>query len=190
MCGLITNASSPLAGLAAWVTQSVGPDCWDASYAAMITQLKNTTLNTAANMRQWTYQTCSEFGYYQTSGGNATASPFTKGNLFPLSFYEQMCNDAFSKTFNVEANVANTNSKFGGNALPSWGARNVAWDNSVVDPWHTLSVQSSPNAESPLFMYEVRGHCAAVSPPKPSDPESIKQVRANIATSLNKWVAL
>ena len=58
----------------------------------------------------------------------------------------------------------------------------------VVDPWHTLSVQRDVNPSSRLFLYNVRGHCAAVSPPQPSDPQSIKNVRTNIAREIDKWV--
>lgn len=39
--------------------------------------------------RQWTYQTCFEFGYYQTTDSPSTAQPF--GNLVPLSYYLHMC---------------------------------------------------------------------------------------------------
>ncbi len=109
--------------------------------------------------------------------------------MVPLSFYNQMCRDSFGSSFDVESNVADTNSRFGGNLLPSYYATNIAYDNSLVDPWHTLSVQHDVNPASRLFTYDVRGHCAAVSPPQPSDPQSIKNVRSNIAREINKWVA-
>ncbi len=108
--------------------------------------------------------------------------------MVPLSYYNQMCSDAFGSTFDVEASVTDTNLRFGGNALPLFYATNIAYDNSEVDPWHTLSVQHDVNPASRLFMYSVRGHCAAVSPPQPSDPQSIKNVRTNIAREINKWV--
>ena len=101
-----------------------------------------------------------------------------------------MCTDAFGRTFAIQSNIDNTNVRLGGNKLPEWGARNVVWDNSVVDPWHTLSVQQSPNPDSPLVLYKVRGHCAAVSPPRPDDPPSIQAVRSQVAANINKWVVL
>jgi hypothetical protein len=99
-----------------------------------------------------------------------------------------MCSDAFSSTFDIEASVADTNARFGGNQLPPYYATNIAYDNSIVDPWHTLSVQRDVNPASRLFLYDVRGHCAAVSPPQASDPVSIKNVRTNIAREINKWI--
>lgn len=61
MCNVIGSASTPIQGMANFVNPP-GTPCDDISYADMITQLSNTTYSPANNMRQWTYQTCSEFG--------------------------------------------------------------------------------------------------------------------------------
>ena len=55
--------------------------CLDAGYTSMINQLKNTSWNASASEggRQWTYQTCVEFGFFQSS--NDPQQPF--GNNFP-----------------------------------------------------------------------------------------------------------
>ncbi len=124
--------------------------------------------------------------YFQTT--DSAHQPFAYGNQVPLSYYNRMCSDAFSSTFDVQASVTDTNQRFGGNDLPPYYATNIAYDNSIVDPWHTLSVQHDVNPASRLFLYDVRGHCAAVSPPQPSDPVSIKNVRTNIAREINKWI--
>jgi len=185
MCGIITNATTPLQGLANfYLSQTHG--CTDVLYVDMIQQLKNSTYDPAQNARQWTYQTCSEFGYFQTT--TSQNQPFAEGNWVTLAWYEQVCTDAFGSAFNVAANVADTNVRFGGNQLPSYYATNIAYDNSIVDPWHTLSVQQSVNPQSPLFLYDVRGHCSAVSIPSPNDPPAIQQVRAEIAAFINIWV--
>lgn len=41
--------------------------------------------------RQWTYQTCTEFGFFQTS--NQKDSAFS--NQFPLDLFIDMCTDTF-----------------------------------------------------------------------------------------------
>ncbi len=114
----------------------------------------------------------------------------------------------FHSQFDVEASVADTNSRYGGNQLPKFYATNIAYDYSRVDPWgNTVSLcvwwlcvkfltydffQLAPkhdvNPQSKVFIYETRGHCAAVSPPLPTDPQSIKDVRKAIAHEVNKWV--
>lgn len=44
-------------------------------------------------MRQWFYQTCSEFGWYQTSTSNKT--PF--GHSFPINLYVRFCNEIYGE---------------------------------------------------------------------------------------------
>lgn len=57
--------------------------CLDAGYMSMINQLRNTswTAPSSEGGRQWTYQTCVEFGFFQSS--NDGRQPF--GNNFPAS---------------------------------------------------------------------------------------------------------
>jgi hypothetical protein len=57
--------------------------CLDAGYMSTINQLKNTSWNASASEggRQWTYQTCVEFGFFQSSADSQ--QPF--GNNFPAS---------------------------------------------------------------------------------------------------------
>lgn len=45
--------------------------------------------------RQWMYQTCTEFGFFQTS----TAQPNLFGNNFPVNFFVQQCTDVFGPRF-------------------------------------------------------------------------------------------
>lgn len=57
--------------------------CLDAGYTSMISQLQNTSWEGSASEggRQWTYQTCVEFGFFQSSDDDQ--QPF--GNNFPAS---------------------------------------------------------------------------------------------------------
>lgn len=47
----------------------------------------------AITVRQWYYQTCTEYGYYQTS--NSTKSIF--GSLFPLLYFTNICEDLYGE---------------------------------------------------------------------------------------------
>jgi len=190
-CDIVLGASSPLQGLADYTLAVAGGECTDNSYADMIAQLINTEQPVAGvGARSWTWQTCQEFGYFQTTDNNK--QPFTKGNLVPLSFYIQICNDVFNgANFNndtIYSNIDETNIRFGGNVLPPYGLQNVVFDNSVLDPWHTLSVQQTVNPSVPLFMFGDEGHCAAVSPSSPSDPASIVAVRHKISQVITDWL--
>ena len=52
----------------------------------------------AAGGRQWTYQTCTEFGWYQSSD----VPDASWGNIIPVAFFENMCKDIFGPKFILE----------------------------------------------------------------------------------------
>lgn len=54
-------------------------NCTDVKYTDFLDEMRNTSWNgpSANGMRQWTYQTCTEFGFYQTS--DAKQQPFGSG---------------------------------------------------------------------------------------------------------------
>jgi len=190
-CDMVLAGSSPLQGLIDFTLSVAGGQCTDNSYTDMIAQLTGTSQPQAGvGVRSWTWQTCQEFGYFQTTDNNK--QPFAKGNLVPLSYYIQICNDAFNganfDNDTVYSNIAETNIRFGGNTIPPYGLQNVVFDNSVLDPWHTLSVQQNVNPTVPLFMFESEGHCAAVSPSSPNDPPSIVAVRHKISDVIADWL--
>lgn len=67
--------------------------CLDYKYSKMVSDMRNTSweATVAQGQRQWTYQTCTEFGFYQTS--NSPNSLF--GNKFPAEFFVQQCTDVY-----------------------------------------------------------------------------------------------
>jgi hypothetical protein len=97
--------------------------------------------------------------------------------------------------------------------LPAYYATNIAYDYSTLDPWganlapkHDVNPQVKRENkkerkidvwfcwvfivlfQSRVFTYGTEGHCAAVSYPSASDPQSIKNVRAAIAAEISRWV--
>ena len=89
-----------------------------------------------AGMRSWTYQTCAEFAYFQsTDGGSAQIF----GNLIPVSLYDQICTDAFGPAFNASTIV-----------------NNVAWTNGVY---------GGTDIEGSNIVFP-NGRCAALGPPR------------------------
>jgi hypothetical protein len=69
--------------------------CISGQYLADITALKGEQWNSSQvehnGNRQWTYQTCTEFGYFQTS---AFGSKVPFGD-FPLKYSTKQCQDIF-----------------------------------------------------------------------------------------------
>ena len=71
--------------------------CLDYRYEKMMETYRNVSWSSEAaeGSRQWTYQTCTEFGFFQTSDHK----PRIFGDEFPLDFYTQQCEDIFGKKF-------------------------------------------------------------------------------------------
>lgn len=117
-CATMTNASAaPIDNLAAALLVLNGPACVDNSYADFVAQAGSTVVNKNAGglgLRQWLWQTCAEFSYYQTCEDR---------NACPLSLYmtedsnTQQCADLFGAAFNatsVTSRVVDTNAQLGG----------------------------------------------------------------------------
>lgn len=93
-------------------------------------------------VRQWIYQTCNEFGWYQTS--SSRQQPF--GTKFPVDLYTQMCKDIYGDRFTNEyivKQVAATNELFGG-----WepNVENVYFTHGQLDPWRAMGKQNKTEA--------------------------------------------
>merc|ERR1711970_944639 len=141
-CAIMTDESmgEPMIRLAAVndVMLSMGQDeCLDHSYASYLSQLTNTTFGgSGVGRRQWTWQTCTEFGWYQTT--NQESGVY--GHTLPLDFFEQWCQDAFGAQFThemMEKSVAASNIEYGGYE-PS--VNNVVFVHGSIDPWHAMGV--------------------------------------------------
>uniref|UniRef100_A0A7S1GCM2 Uncharacterized protein n=1 Tax=Bicosoecida sp. CB-2014 TaxID=1486930 RepID=A0A7S1GCM2_9STRA len=169
------------------------PDaCIDISYSGMIAQLQNTSLASAAaeGGRQWTYQTCAQFAYFQTTDAAAPAQVFGPASFIPLSFYTGMCADIFGAAFTpavVKANVAFTNTHYGGKDLA--GTRIIV-PNGNIDPWHALSVTTPDASRETIVPIMVDGgaHCSNMYPASPNDLPSLTAARKQITNQLGKWL--
>lgn len=80
---------SPLQRLAHLVSDNL-MDCVENNYQKFVKYYKNETWSSDSE-RQWYYQTCTEFGYYQTTNSNNSVF----GSLFPLRYYTDICTDLY-----------------------------------------------------------------------------------------------
>lgn len=85
-------------------------------------------------VRSWTYQTCTEFGYYQT--GSSSAQPFSP--LISLQSFLQTCADMFGIP-NMTPNIEWTNEYYGSTGIQT---TNTVFTSGSVDPvsFHLFSV--------------------------------------------------
>jgi serine protease 16 len=73
VCETMTQAGvAPIDAFAQVVKNAQGSQCMDNSYADYLVQLRSTVADKGAGglgLRQWTWQTCAQFAFYQTCGG-------------------------------------------------------------------------------------------------------------------------
>jgi len=158
--------------------QQENQTCLDYKYDKMISEMKNTSWDaeTSEGGRQWTYQTCSEFGFYQTSETQTALF----GNRFNADFFIQQCKDIFGESFDkatLERAVNRSNIVYG--ALNPQ-TTNVLYVHGSIDPWHALGLYQSKNKNMPTVYIEGTAHCANMYEPRDGDLPQLKQARATI----------
>ncbi|KZC08379.1 PREDICTED: putative serine protease K12H4.7 [Dufourea novaeangliae] len=174
---------SPLQRLARLVYNE--ENCLPIDYQEFVGFYANKTWNEEDIMRQWTYQTCTEYGYFQTT--NSTKSIF--GTLFPLSFFTDLCTDLYGDYYNdvfLDTRVKRTNIMYGG-LRPD--LRNVIFTNGDVDPWHALSVLEHLNDFSPAILIKGSSHCSDLYNDEKTDVPELINARAKVREIISGWIA-
>ncbi|XP_060847283.1 putative serine protease K12H4.7 [Rhopalosiphum padi] len=160
--------------------------CTEYVYKKMIDSYLNTSWNSdsAAGGRQWTYQTCTEFGFFQTS--NQDDHVF--GNQFPASFFIDMCSDIFGKLYNFDIlsnGIKRSNIMYGELNIKE---NRVIYVHGSVDPWHALGITQTKSKNNVAIYIEGTAHCANMYPPSPTDLPQLKHAREMIRAFLNEWL--
>ncbi|GAB0089661.1 putative serine protease F56F10.1 [Sergentomyia squamirostris] len=183
-CAIMNNqakgpALNRLAELNKLILDDEGTSCLDYKYDRMIKELQATTWDAPEVLngtRQWTYQTCKEFGFYQTSD-NAS---LVFGDRFPVEFFTRQCTDIFGDRFtanSLEKSVYNVNVNYG--ALET-KATNVIYIHGSVDPWHTLGLTESNDVHVRTLFINGTAHCANMYEPRQEDLPQLREARLTI----------
>ncbi|KAL6442746.1 hypothetical protein ACFW04_002671 [Cataglyphis niger] len=134
--------------------------------------------------RQWMYQTCTEFGFFQTS----TANPNLFSNAFPVKFFIQQCIDIFGPRYDIDllkSAVTRTNILYGALNLQ---VTNVVFVHGSVDPWHVLGITTSSNPQAPAIYINGTAHCADMYPSSENDIPQLKEARIQIKDLIKQWL--
>lgn len=185
ICNIMTNPSadaySNFVSLSAAYRKANQQTCEDANWADTITALK-----TEGAGRSWTYQTCNEFGYFQTT--DSKNQPFHSWKWLNLDFYRALCAEAFDG-WSVDPQVRWTNDVYGGIQI---AGTNIVFPSGTVDPWHALGVTNTTGnmaqkSEQQVYI-EGTAHCKDLYAPASSDPPSLTFARQVIAEQVAKWL--
>ncbi|XP_025192131.1 putative serine protease K12H4.7 [Melanaphis sacchari] len=192
LCDIMVNKSIPTpldryAAVNSKILSLYKTDCQDNIYSQTIDFYVNTSWSSdaAGGARQWTYQTCTEFGFYQTS----SQDDHVFGHNFPIQFFIDLCKDIFGKSYNLELltdAVERTNNMFG--ELNIRESR-VLFVHGSVDPWHALGITHARTKNNVAIFINGTAHCANMYPPAPTDPPELTQARTTIREYLKEWLA-
>ncbi|XP_011860950.1 PREDICTED: putative serine protease K12H4.7 [Vollenhovia emeryi] len=175
-----------LASVSNMILDATKEKCLDYRYDKMIHELRNVTWASeqAEGGRQWMYQTCTEFGFFQTSTGQSNVF----GNNFPVDFFVQQCVDIFGPRYDMnvlKTAAAQTNLVYGALDLQ---VTNVVFVHGSVDPWHVLGLVQSSNPRAPAIYIKGTAHCANMYPPSERDMPQLKEARVQIKGIIQQWL--
>jgi pimeloyl-ACP methyl ester carboxylesterase len=110
----------------------------------------------ADNMRQWMWQSCREFGWFQVANGNGRDS--SRSSKINLTYHNEVCMRLYSTPMGKDGAL---NKKW---YLPLFdpATSRIIFTNGTNDPWLTLSVVQGGTPSNPdfdLIMMDGSAHC-------------------------------
>ncbi|XP_004924048.1 putative serine protease K12H4.7 isoform X1 [Bombyx mori] len=134
-------------------TRSLGNSCWHMEYQGILNAYSGNT-----NSRAWYYQTCTEYGYYQTAPTSGTV--FDPLVWLSVEFYVDICKRVFDERFDeafVYDAIDRVNLIFGGLEPKVNNTINI---HGYIDPWRALGVYDRDLTEtSPTYTVTRASHC-------------------------------
>ena len=194
LCNFMCDASkgTPLqrmAALNALFLKNGGQNTTDASYKDLVDGMRMSKWSdpsVTSGERQWYYQTCTEFGYFQTT--DSDQQPF--GDLVNLDSFTKVCYDVFNITQSaVLQSVYKTNSYYGGKDIPT-NVTNIVFPNGSIDPWHVLGITQNITDQLPAIFINGTAHCANMYPPSSGDLPGLVSARIEISTLIGTWLMM
>ena len=132
--------------------------------------------------RQWYYQTCTEFGYFQTT--DSAHQPF--GDQISLASFTEVCRLVFNiNSSQIFHFVKATNDYYGGRAVK---ATNIAFPNGSIDPWHALSITEDTGSTLKAIFINGTAHCANMYPSREEDLPGLAEAREEITKCIGEWL--
>eukprot|EP01034_Spumella_vulgaris_P024824 gene24824-31211_t len=190
ICGVMLASADPYAQfvqLQAQYRAANGQTCEDANWADSIAYLSAQTKDHSNMARPWTYQTCNEFGYFQTT--DSKNQPFHSWSWLSLDFSRQICAAAFDG-WTADPQVGWINQNYGDLHI---AGTNIVFATGSTDPWHALAVNNataalSESSETKVYI-DSTAHCMDLYAPKSSDSAALTFARQVIHDNVDKWLA-
>lgn len=145
-----------------------------------VESLQNLTWSPSGNIRQWSWQYCQQFGWFQTDSEKNMRSPFIN-----VTFYQWSCNQIFSYPGGL--NLPDTDVTA---AQLSYLGSQIIYTNGNEDPWQWASIDVKGTEDRPTLTIncDFCGHCIDLKTPGPNDPYELTKARSYIKYYLKKWL--
>ncbi|ROJ25389.1 Thymus-specific serine protease [Anabarilius grahami] len=188
LCSVMLDSSlgepyNRYAAVARLMQKTFSQPCINTQYKSYIQDMSNTSWSgpEAGGGRQWVYQTCTEFGFYQS-----TDSPNQPFNGFPLPYHLQQCADIYNLSTLLDDAIQQTNEEYGGYDIRS---TRIVFPNGSIDPWHALGVTQDITSDLLAVFIKGTAHCANMYPARAEDLPQLGLAREHIFILLQKWLA-
>ncbi|XP_073838546.1 putative serine protease K12H4.7 [Musca autumnalis] len=180
-CDYIMSFDDDLTAISTFFLWAMGfpAGCVDATYKSTLAYYLDSTYIYGAS-RPWYYQTCNEYGWYQTSA--SANQPF--GTKFPVTLYTTLCGDIFgSKYSNEHINelVDQTNEDFGG-LNPE--VENVYMTHGGLDPWSAMG----HGVEEGASVIPRASHCADFGSISAADSPEMRASKERLLELVREWL--
>jgi thymus-specific serine protease len=177
------EGDSAIQSLAKLANEQRTTPCTTVDWHAFLHDISSTVIENE-NWRSWVWQTCTEFGYYQTCEDESVC-PFSRG-LHTIDMDYEICEVAYSLTQeDVEQNIANTIEWYGDIRKRATRVLSV---NGDVDPWSVLAILDSEDPRMPAHIVKGASHHFWTHPPNETDNQEIRDARDIIHLKVMEWL--
>lgn len=188
-CHALSSSTTPLAGYADFAKKLY--KLMNANAVQMTVQgaMDENPQNYDDNigMRQWYYQSCTEYGYWQNANPDPELS--TRSSLINLDYHRNVCQRLFGLTSPVNTSLINNTFYY---PLMDELVSNIYFTNGSNDPWSTLSLSedngNAVNAKLTYQLIEGSAHCDDLHAPANHDSEYLIEARKVMESLLDKWL--
>lgn len=152
-----------------------------------ITKQANTTIDFKRGSRQWLYQTCTAFSYFQTGHDN---NPLRYAGI-DMDFYFSICDRAYGVKLRPDTN--HTNILMGSVDIINH-VSNVMFQNGLDDPWQWCGLRKNQviagkGIQVTLVNCDDCGHCTDLWKPSSSNPQAIKDIQTDMTKAVQGWIS-
>jgi serine protease 16 len=161
----------------------LGKTCYQfTSYDSLV----NVKPDPSSSFRQWTYQSCNEFGYWQTAVHGKGKKSLRSKLLTKEWFQEFYCGpEIFGEKIGPSI-TGEINDRLAKNGT----VPNIIWVNGERDPWKSLSITEKmpDDLGQPVFIIKDGSHVTDLGPDYPKDSKSLKEVRQKVIEVIGGWL--